>query len=54
MSAINRVTVDVLPRKFKPKPESETDDAAAEEAGEEAVGSDASAQTGTAQGRELN
>jgi hypothetical protein len=46
-------TVDVLPRKFKPKPESETDDAAAEEAGE-AVGSDVSAQTGTAQGRELN
>ncbi len=47
-------TVDVLPRKFKPKPESETDEAAAEEAAEEAVGSDASAQTGTAQGRELN
>ena len=46
-------TVDILPRKFKPKPESETDDAAAGEV-EETVGSDASAQTGTARGRELN
>jgi hypothetical protein len=45
--------VDVLPRKFKPKPESETEDAPAEESGE-APGSNTSAQTGTAEGRVLN
>lgn len=44
-------TIDVLPRKFKPKQESKTEDAPA---GDASPGSDTSAEVGTAKRRELN